>query len=322
MTWFIDLPAHYFPVCSFFLFATGIFLLWMAQRQKKFLELDLRLALCMSVDDLGCAETKFLMSTLIPPNDLKLHPSAEDKQSLFSWISLGRKLLIRQIAQAGFTKSSAESLFCFCTILAGMTGGFLAVILEFGLSVFYVDIWAILFDIVFYAAVFSIFPFLVLGFLVRRRREELELHVPDLIDLLVLCVGTGLTLEASLRKTTKAMANLSPLLSSEMKTMLNDLRILPDKSTAFENLQNRTSSEGLKYLFMALYQSEAYGTSVTAALRSVAVDNRKRRMISLENTAARLPVLLSLPLIVFILPPVIAISAGPGFILMLRAIGN
>ncbi|MEH6548322.1 MAG: hypothetical protein V7701_17935, partial [Sneathiella sp.] len=75
-------------------------------------------------------------------------------------------------------------------------------------------------------------------------------------------------------------------------------------------------------LFAALNQSEIYGTSVTASLRSVAIDNRKRQMIELENNSARLPVLLSLPLILFILPPVIAITAGPGFVLMLRSIGG
>ncbi|MEH6475788.1 MAG: type II secretion system F family protein [Sneathiella sp.] len=241
---------------------------------------------------------------------------------IFSWILPKRKFLIGEIAQAGFTGLSAEPLFYFYTLSAGSIGGVLGLNMSFGLSLFFVGFWAAIFDTLFLTMVFSMLPFMVLRILVRKRREELELHVPDVIDLLVLCVGTGLTLEASLRKTTEAIANLSPMLSSEMKTMLNELRILPDKSSAFENLQNRTSSEGLRYLFAALNQSEIYGTSITASLRSVAIDNRKRKMIELENTSARLPVLLSLPLILFILPPVIAISAGPGFVLMLRSIGG
>jgi len=322
MIWLKDLPVHIFLLSSFMLFAIGIICLWMAYRQQKKSKLDLRFALCAQNEEPIKAETERLITERHPLNNSKLQSGSYDKESIISRVLYGRQLLMQKIAQSGHSGSSAEPLFYICTILAGVTGGIIAVKLEIGISLLYADSWAIIIDTVIYVVFFSVIPFFSLKFRVRRRKEELDLHVPDLIDLLILCVGTGLTLEASLRKTTEAMANMSPMLSNEMKTMLNELRIFPDKSSAFENLQNRTSSDGLKYLFMALHQSEIYGTSVIAALRSVSVDNRKRRMIFLETTAARLPVLLSLPLIIFILPPVIAISAGPGFILMLRAIGN
>ncbi|USG63041.1 type II secretion system F family protein [Sneathiella marina] len=322
MTWAPDFPAYVFPIFSCFLFIFGIILLWADHRQRKYLYLDTRLAYYIQTEGQFNAAGKSHMPDLLSANQAQFPTSVSQQGRFFRRFYSGREYLERQMAQAGFTGSSAISLFYTCMILTGMAGGILALNLKIGLRLLNTGTGAIFFDVVFYASTFSIIPVLILRLLVRKRREELEMHVPDLIDLLVLCVGTGLTLEASLRKVAEVMGTLSPVLSKEMKTMLNELKVLPDKSSAFINLQNRTSSDGLKYLFMALYQSEIYGTSVAIALRSVAADNRKRRMISVETTAARLPVLLSLPLMIFILPPVIALSAGPGFILMLRVIGN
>lgn len=307
---------------SCLLFILGLGFLWLTQRQKMKLKLDTRLALC-TFDQLPTgAGTKSTKSELLPSFDNNLTIGIHKKGRLSNWVYIRRHNLRHQLAQSGFNRPSAEFLFYVCTILALMTGGILGLEMKIGIGLAFIDKWAAFFDMVFYAAIFSQFPALSLKAIVRKRKEELEQHVPDLIDFLVLCIGTGMTLEASMRKSTTAIGNLSPALSSEMKMMLNDLRVLPDKSSAFANLQNRTLSDGLKYLFMALYQSEVYGTSVAATLRTVATNTRKKRMIFLENAAARLPVLMSLPLILFILPPVIAISAGPGFILMLRSIDN
>ena len=136
--------------------------------------------------------------------------------------------------------------------------------------------------------------------------------MPDMIDLLILCVEAGLTLETALVRTIEGLEPFAPEVAAEMKITLSELRILPDKSMALTNLADRTASKSLKYLVLSLRQAERYGT----------MENRKMAILELENNASRMPALLSVPLILFILPPVVAISAGPGFALMMRTIGG
>ena len=146
--------------------------------------------------------------------------------------------------------------------------------------------------------------------------------MPDMIDLLILCVEAGLTLETAIVRTIEGLEPFAPDVAAEMKITLSELRILPDKSMALTNLADRTASKSLKYLVLSLRQAERYGTSITGALKAVAMENRKMAILELENNASRMPALLSVPLILFILPPVVAISAGPGFALMMRTIGG
>ena len=168
----------------------------------------------------------------------------------------------------------------------------------------------------------SFLPNTLLKFRIRQRRRRIERAMPDMIDLLILCVEAGLTLETALVRTIEGLEPFAPEVAAEMKITLSELRILPDKSMALTNLADRTASKSLKYLVLSLRQAERYGTSITGALKAVAMENRKMAILELENNASRMPALLSVPLILFILPPVVAISAGPGFALMMRTIGG
>ncbi|MDF2367189.1 type II secretion system F family protein [Sneathiella sp.] len=168
----------------------------------------------------------------------------------------------------------------------------------------------------------SFLPHFLLNYYIRERQRRIERAMPDMIDLLILCVEAGLTLEVALARAIEGLEPFAPDVAAEMKTTLSELRILPDKSMALTNLEERTASRSLKYLVLSLRQSERYGTSISGALKVVATENRKHAMLELENNAARMPALLSIPLILFILPPVVALSTGPGFVLMMRAIGG
>ncbi|MFC4273303.1 hypothetical protein GQF03_08935 [Sneathiella chungangensis] len=174
----------------------------------------------------------------------------------------------------------------------------------------------------FSAAVGSFLPHILLNYRIKQRQRRIEQAMPDMVDLLILCVEAGLTLEVALARAIEGLQPFAPDVAEEMRITLSELRILPDKSMALTNLEKRTASRSLKFLVLSLRQSERYGTSITGALKAVAAENRKLTMLELENNAARMPALLSIPLILFILPPVVALSAGPGFALMMRAIGG
>ncbi len=159
-------------------------------------------------------------------------------------------------------------------------------------------------------------------YLRKRRLDALERVAPDVIDLLVLGVEAGLTIDAGLVQAQSHIARYSRQMKAELDTFMAELSVLPNRKEAFNNLVERTGSDTFRYLAIALQQGEKYGTPVAASLKLVTEESRKRSHIALEKKAARLPVWLSLPLMLLVLPPVIAISAGPGFVSLIRSIGG
>ncbi|MEP3246597.1 MAG: type II secretion system F family protein [Sneathiella sp.] len=159
-------------------------------------------------------------------------------------------------------------------------------------------------------------------FLKTKRQKKIEGVVPDVIDLLVLSVEAGMTFDAALLQTRRHIADYSKEMFEELEILVAELAVLPERRQAFANLVSRTGSETLRYLSIALQQGEKYGTPISASLKTVAMDSRKRVFLDLEKKAARLPVWLSLPLMLCILPPVVALSVGPGFVSLLRSIGG
>jgi len=165
-------------------------------------------------------------------------------------------------------------------------------------------------------------PKFLTGWKRKRYKDEIERAVPDFLDLLVLSVDSGLSFDAGLAQCRKFSAVFSKALDKELVQLAAELTILPSRRQALESLVLRTGSETLGYLTIALNQGEKYGTPIRASLRTVAKESRRKRLVAIERNGARLPVILSLPLMLLILPPVIAISAGPGFISLLRSIGG
>ncbi len=156
----------------------------------------------------------------------------------------------------------------------------------------------------------------------KKRTRHFEEMAPDMVDLLLLSVEAGMTFDNALVETRSSLSLYSPKLAKEMERLSAEMVILPSRSAAFSNLVKRTGSETLRYLSVAFAQGEKYGAPIAASLKVVAQESRKRSLIELEKKASRLPVLLSIPLMIFILPPVVLISAGPGFITLMRSIGG
>ncbi len=226
-------------------------------------------------------------------------------------------------SQVGFRKRNLNWIFPYLRVLAAVIGAlaFASITFLFWDLNFLTD-WMGVAGLTLSAVLASLIPGKFLAYRVKRRRQQLEAGMPDLIDLLVLCVDAGQTLDAALARAVRQMRQINPVLCEEMQLTLHELNILPDRAQAFTNLQKRAGSDLVNFFVLAVNQTAQYGTPLSATLKALAEENRRSVMIDLENRANRLPVLLSLPLILFILPPAIGLSVGPGFILMLRGLGG
>ncbi|MBB4009664.1 type II secretion system F family protein [Allorhizobium taibaishanense] len=146
---------------------------------------------------------------------------------------------------------------------------------------------------------------------ITKRQHSIRRAWPDALDLMLICVESGMSMEASMRRVADEMASQSPALAEEMVLTTAELSFLQDRRTAYENLGNRTQLEIVKSVCQALIQAERYGTPIGQALRVLAQEGRDERMNAAEKKAAALPPKLTVPMILFFLPVLVAVILGP-----------
>lgn len=155
-------------------------------------------------------------------------------------------------------------------------------------------------------------PDLILQFVRRPYVAALRRGLPDALDLLVICTESGMGLEMALEQVAKEIAASNTAIAVALTKLLDELRVLPDRREAFANFGRRSGIEGFRRLSSMLGQTLQFGTPIAEALRSVASDLRRERMVALEAKCTKLPALLVLPLIVFIMPALfIVLAASP-----------
>ena len=137
---------------------------------------------------------------------------------------------------------------------------------------------------------------------------------PDALDLLLICVESGMSIEAAFRKVSQEIGSQSIPLAEELTLTTAELSYLQDRKVAYENLAKRTDLEGVKAVCIALQQSERYGTPLGQTLRVMAQENRDMRMSEAEKKAAALPPKLTVPMILFFLPVLFVVILGPAAI--------
>jgi tight adherence protein C len=147
-----------------------------------------------------------------------------------------------------------------------------------------------------------------------KRAKQLQLSLPDGLDLMVICAEAGLSLDASLMRVSRELGNGSPELAEELAITAAELTFLPDRRMAFDNLNTRTNSEGIRAVVNTLQQTAKFGTPLAQSLRVLASEMRTARMTRAEEKAARLPALLTVPMILFILPTLFIVLLGPAAI--------
>lgn len=154
--------------------------------------------------------------------------------------------------------------------------------------------------------------------MVQRRQQALKEAFPDSLDMLLICVQSGMSIEAAFGKVASEISSQSMELAEELSLTTAELSYLQDRKIAFENLGKRTGLPGIKAVATALVQAEQYGTPVAQALRVMAKENRDMRMSEAEKKAAALPPKLTVPMIVFNLPVLFVVILGPAAIQVMK----
>jgi len=159
-----------------------------------------------------------------------------------------------------------------------------------------------------------LFPRIVLDRLVLRRQRAIERSLPDALDLLVICTNAGLGLNSALQRVAEELAMVAPEIADELRLTSHELQISSDTVTVLERLADRVKIESVDSLVSTLIQSRQYGTAITQALRVLARSERTARLMRLEEQAAKLAVKITIPMMIFILPTVLIVGAGPAVI--------
>jgi len=157
-------------------------------------------------------------------------------------------------------------------------------------------------------------PNLYLSNVAQKRQQSIMGSFPDALDLLLICVEAGMSIEAAFHKVSSEIGSQSIELAEELSLTTAELAYLQDRRIAYENLAKRTNHPGVKAVCTSLIQAERYGTPLGQALRVMAKENRDMRLAAAEKKAASLPAQLTVPMIVFFLPVLFVVILGPAII--------
>ena len=157
-------------------------------------------------------------------------------------------------------------------------------------------------------------PVLLLKNRTIKRQQSIRKAWPDTLDLMLLCVESGMSVENALRRVSKEIGQQSAELAEELTLTNAELAFLEDRTRAYDNLGKRTGLDNVKSVMTALIQADRYGTSVGQALRVMAEEGREQRMMEAEKKAAALPPKLTVPLIIFFLPVLFIVIISPAII--------
>src|SRR5271165_6770454 len=154
-------------------------------------------------------------------------------------------------------------------------------------------------------------PDFILSRLAARRRLRLEQGLPDALDLLVICAEAGLSLDQAIEQVSRDLRGSNSAVADEFATTASEMRVLSNRAEALENLVERTGVAGLRSITATLTQAIRFGTPLAESMRILAAEMRNARLMRIEERAARLPVLLAIPLALFILPSLMMVISTP-----------
>ncbi|QPC99340.1 MULTISPECIES: type II secretion system F family protein [Qipengyuania] len=154
-------------------------------------------------------------------------------------------------------------------------------------------------------------PEIYLSNIAKKRSDAIRKGLPDALDLLVICAEAGLTVDAAFNRVAKELGRAYPELGDEFALTAIELSFLNERKKAFDNLAYRVNLEAVKGVVTTMIQTERYGTPLASALRVLSAEFRNERMMRAEEKAARLPAIMTVPLIMFILPVLFIVILGP-----------
>ena len=207
-------------------------------------------------------------------------------------------------------------------LIAFMFFRFVMPFIVFAFTLFYLFVvthfeWSFMMKVsaAFAGALFGYYlPDLFVSNIIARRQQSIMQAFPDALDLMLICVESGMSIESAFTKVAAEIGIQSPELAEELALTTAELSYLPDRRQAFDNLAKRCGHDGVKQVATALNQAEKYGTPLGQALRVTANENRELRMQEAERKAASLPAKLTVPMIIFFLPCLFVVIMGPAIL--------
>ncbi|MEY4472647.1 MAG: hypothetical protein RL671_951 [Pseudomonadota bacterium] len=222
------------------------------------------------------------------------------------------EVIQQKLAQAGIRNKELGIIVIFARmVLPIILGGSVAFVV-YGIN-FFPD-WGGMKRLMAFAAAIGLGykgPELYIGNLISKRTDAIRKGLPDALDLLVICAEAGLTVDASFNRVARELGRAYPELGDEFALTAIELSFLSERRQAFENLAWRVNLEAVKGVTTTMVQTERYGTPLASALRVLSAEFRNERMMRAEEKAARLPAIMTVPLILFILPVLFVVILGP-----------
>lgn len=219
-----------------------------------------------------------------------------------------------KLLRAGYRSRDAVTIFLFVKLASLVGCGFLVFFLTFMMGTLKTDAALGIVGVAFGALVGWVLPGIIIKLKARSRRNIFRKSLPDALDLLVICAEAGLSLDAGMDRVGRELGPSYPELAEEFGLTSVELGLLPDRSKALQNLIERVDLQGVMSLVNTLIQTERYGTPLAQALRVLAGEMREERMMKAEEKAARLPAIMTVPMILFILPTLFIVIIGPAAI--------
>jgi tight adherence protein C len=257
----------------------------------------------------------------VPDAKAQAMPSAEDpfRLRVRGMSEASQREIVRRFSGFGFSPGLALTYFAIIRVIVAAASGALVFLLTRNVAAF--DASPLMhFAMAAIVAILGWFlPMMFIANGIRQRIKEVRSGLPDALELLVVCVEAGLSLEDGLDRVVNELRRSQPALADELGLTLADLRILPSRDQALANFAERVDVPSVRSVVTTLAQTLRYGTPLAQSLRVVAAEMRNDYLIDLEERANRLPAYLTLPVILFLMPTIFLIVGGPAVLRLLDA---
>jgi tight adherence protein C len=222
------------------------------------------------------------------------------------------KQIQQKLAQAGIRKKELAFVVLFVRMVTPIVLGSITALLLFVFNI--APEWSAFKKVLAFGAALGLGykgPEIYLSNIIGKRTAAIRKGLPDALDLLVICAEAGLTVDAAFNRVARELGRAYPELGDEFALTSIELSFLTERRHAFENLAYRVDLDSVKGVVTTMIQTERYGTPLASALRVLSAEFRNERMMRAEEKAARLPAIMTVPLILFILPVLFVVILGP-----------
>ena len=216
-----------------------------------------------------------------------------------------------KLARAGWRSKDAVVRYLFARIALPFAFGGGALLLLYGFDAYNLESTVKLLVSLVAVMVGAYAPDMLVKNASLKRQDKIRKSLPDALDLMVICAEAGLSLDATMRRVADELGQAAPELADEFGLTSLELGFLEDRQKALQNMVLRTDLVAMRGMINTLVQAEKYGTPLAHSLRILSAESRTERVLKAEEKAARLPAMLTVPMIIFILPPLFVVLLGP-----------